>query len=226
MRPMRLCVLIMLLAATTAAAQQATVERWQAELAAFEAADRVSPPPSGGIVFVGSSTIRLWDLAKSFPDLKTINRGISGSSMSDAVRHAPLLVIPYQPRVVVIYAGDNDIDNGTTSELVAVQFERFVRLVRASLPGVRRVSIGIKPSPDRWDVVERIRLVNSLIRAQAVHDDGVAFVDVDNAMLGWDERPRRELFVSDGLHLTPAAYDLWAALLRPLLAPPPNGSTR
>ena len=224
--PMTVMVLAFLLAGTTVFAQQPPVERWPAEVAEYEAADRSAPPPKGGIVFVGSSTIKLWDLAKSFPDLKTINRGIIGSSMGDAVREAPRLVIPHQPRIVVVYAGDNDIDGGATSEQVAVQFERFVRVVRAALPNVRIVYIGIKPSLDRWDVIERDRLTNALIRAQARHDDGVAFVDVDNVMLGWDERPRPELFVPDGLHLTPTAYDIWTTLLRPLLDAPANGPVR
>lgn len=223
---MRVFALACLLAGTTAFAQQPPVERWPAEVAEYEAADRVAPPPKGEIVFVGSSSIKLWDLARSFPDLKTINRGIIGSSMGDAVREAPRLVIPYQPRVVVVYAGDNDIDSGLTSEQVAVQFERFVRVVRAVLPNVRIVYIGIKPSLDRWDVIERDRLTNTLIRAQATHDDGVVFVDVDNAMLGWDERPRPELYVADGLHLTAAAYDIWTMLLRPLLVAPSNGPVR
>jgi lysophospholipase L1-like esterase len=204
----------------TASAAQPVPGRWEAEVAAYESGDRTSPPPSGEIVFIGSSSIKLWDLQKSFPDLKAINRGIIGSQLADAVRYADRLVIPYKPRIVVVYAGDNDIDGGATSEQVAVQFERFVRTLRAALPAVRIVFIGIKPSLQRWDVIERVRLANALIRAYATHDDGVAFVDVDNAMLGWDEQPRRELFVSDGLHLTPEGYGVWTMLLRPLLVTP------
>jgi lysophospholipase L1-like esterase len=89
--------------------------------------------------------------------------------------------------------------------------------VRAKLPEARIVFIGIKPSLQRWGVVERMRLANELIRGFAEHDDNIAFVDVDHAMLGWDETPRRELFVADGLHLTAHGYELWSALLRPLL---------
>jgi lysophospholipase L1-like esterase len=191
---------------------------WEPAIKAFEASDRASPPPTGEIVFVGSSSIRLWDVQRYFPDLKIVNRGFGGSQLSDAVRYAERIVIPYKPRIVVVYAGDNDIYGGATSEQVAISFEQFVRIVRARLPEVRIVFIGIKPSLQRWDVIERTRLANALIRAYAGHDDNVAFVDVDHAMLGWDERPRPELFVADGLHLTPAGYELWSALLRPLLA--------
>lgn len=225
---LRLLALGFVLVATVASAQVVPAVRWEEELAAFDDQDRATPPLPGGVVFLGSSSIKVWDLAKSFPELRILNRGIISSSMGDAVRNVDRLVIRYAPRTVVLYAGDNDIDGGATSEQVVVQFERFVRAVREKLPETRIIYIGIKPSPDRWDVIERVRLANNLIRAYAGHDDRVAFVDVDNAMLGWDERPRPELYTADGLHLTAAAYELWAALLRPLLVPPaaPNGSVR
>jgi lysophospholipase L1-like esterase len=210
-----LWVVLCLFAPAQPVAAQAGV--WEPAIAAFEESDRTSPPPTGEIVFVGSSSIRLWDVHRYFPDLKIINRGFGGSQLSDAVRYAERIVIPYKPRIVVVYAGDNDIYGGATSEQVMISFEQFVRIVRAKVPDVRIVFIGIKPSLLRWDVIERMRLANEMIRAYAENDDNVAFIDVDHAMLGWDEKPRRELFVEDGLHLTPAGYELWSALLRPLL---------
>jgi len=205
----------LLLAAAAAAAQPAGV--WEPAIAEFEARDRLSPPPSGQIVFAGSSSIRLWDVERYFPGLTIINRGFGGSQLSDLVRYADRIVIAYKPRIVVVYAGDNDIYGGATSEQVAIRFEQFVRTVRAALPEVRIIFIGIKPSLQRWAVVERMRLANGLIRGFAGHDDNIAFVDVDQAMLGWEETPRPELFVPDGLHLTAHGYELWSALLRPLL---------
>ena len=123
-----------LAAACTLPAGAQSVDRWEREVAAFEAADRASAPPRGEIVFVGSSTIRLWDLGASFPDLKTINRGIVSSEMSDAMRLVDRLVTPYAPRIVVVYAGDNDI-MGITSEQITIGFERFVRAVHARAAG-------------------------------------------------------------------------------------------
>src|ERR1051325_6593438 len=97
--------LLVVLAALPAVAQ----DRWEKDIAAFEAADLASPPPKGEILFVGSSTIRLWDLKTAFPDLKTINRGFGGSEMQDSTRYVDRIVVPYSPRIVVVYAGDNDI---------------------------------------------------------------------------------------------------------------------
>jgi len=132
--------------ASAAAAQPSPAGLWEPDIAAFEARDRTAPPPAGEIVFVGSSSIRLWDTQKYFPDLKIINRGFGGSQLADSVRYAERIIIPYKPRLVVVYAGDNDIYGGATSEQVAVLFEQFVRRLRAALPEVRIIYLGIKPS--------------------------------------------------------------------------------
>jgi lysophospholipase L1-like esterase len=207
---------VSLLLATSAAAQDL---RYEKEVAAFEALDRTNPSPKGQIVFVGSSTIVDWDPVRYFPDLRIINRGLWGSSLIDSVRLVNRIVLPYEPRLIVAYAGDNDIDAGQTSEDVAVQVERFIKSVHAKLPQARIVFIGIKPSPQRWLTIDRARATNEMIRAICSRDDRVAFLDVDGVMLGWDEKPRRELFAEDGLHLSPQGYQLWTTLLRPFLNP-------
>jgi lysophospholipase L1-like esterase len=205
-----------MLAASSAVAQQPT-DRWEKYVAAYEEADHTAPPPKGEIVFAGSSTIRRWDVASYFPDLKIINRGIDGTELSDAVKYIDRLVLQYEPRLVVVYAGDNDIGGGKISEQVSVDFERFVRAVHAKLPETRILYIGIKPSPLRWLQVDRMRLANQVIRAICERDDRLAFLDFDNLMLGWDEKPRRDLYVEDGLHLSPQGYQLWTAVLKPYL---------
>ena len=205
--------------AAPAIAQQ-TTDRFESNVVAFETADKTSPPPKGEIVFVGSSTIQRWDTARYFPDLKIINRGISGSELVDALRYVDRIVLPYQPRLIVVYAGDNDISGGWISEQVAVTFERFTRAVHAKLPQTRILYIAIKPSILRWTQIDRMRSTNAIIRAYCERDDRLAFIDFDTLMLGFDERPRRELFVEDGLHLSPQGYQLWTNAIRPLLNGP------
>jgi len=199
---------------------QSGANPWESAIAAFEAADKASPPPKGEIVFVGSSTIRFWDTAHSFPDLKIINRGFGGSELADTVRYADRIVLPYEPRLVVVYAGDNDISAGVLAEQVAVEFERFVRKVHAKLPQTRILYVAVKPSLLRWTQVYRMRSANEIIRAFCERDDRLAFLDFDSVMLGWDEKPRPELFVADGLHLSPEGYRLWNTIIRPYLVKP------
>jgi lysophospholipase L1-like esterase len=208
-----------LLAASSAVAQQ-PADRWERYVAAFEEADLAAPQPKGEIVFVGSSTIHRWDTAAYFPDLKIINRGIDGTELADAVRYIDRLVLRHEPRLIVVYAGDNDIASGKLSEQIGVDFERFVRAVHSKLPQTRILYIGIKPSLLRWLQVDRMRLANDVIRTICQRDDRLAFLDFDNLMLGWDEKPRRDLYVEDGLHLSPLGYQLWTAVLRPFLIQP------
>lgn len=196
---------------------QSPAERWVKALADFDLADRAAPPAPGEVLFVGSSTIVSWETAKAFPGIKTINRGVWSSSLTDAVQHLDRLVFPYAPRVIVLYAGENDINSGATSEQVAVEFERFVAGVQARLPQTKILFIGLKPTIQRWSQIQRMRLANDLIRQFCTHDDRLAFLDVDGVMLGWDEKPRKELFLEDGLHLSPQGYQLWNVLVRPFL---------
>jgi lysophospholipase L1-like esterase len=219
---LRVCVrlllaVIVLIGAARDVSAQPPAERWARALIEFDAADRAAPPTPGGVLFLGSSTIVNWDVARSFPGIKSINRGVWSSSLLDQVQRIDRVVLPYAPRLIVLYAGDNDLNGGATSEQVAVGFEQFVMAVQAKLPQTRIVFIGLKPSPQRWSQIQRYRAANALIREYCGHDDRLAFVDVDGPMLGWDEKPRKELFVEDGLHLSAQGYALWNVLLRPFL---------
>lgn len=217
------CLCVLLVSVAVAPVRTVTLarqDRWAKEMAAFEEQDK-KDPRLGGIVFVGSSSIRLWDLEKSFPEMGTLNRGFGGSEIPDSVAHADLLVIRHKPRTVVFYAGDNDIANGHTPQQVLDDYKAFVTKIHAALPQTRIAFIGIKPSIQRWALVDKMRAANALVKAFAATDDRLGFVDVDGPMLGWDEKPRNELFVADGLHMTPAGYELWTALVRPYLTAGP-----
>lgn len=196
------------------AAQQ---DPWAKEMAAFADQDSTTPPSPGGIVFVGSSSIRLWDLERSFPNLPVVNRGFGGSQIVDSVQHVDLLVVRHTPRTVVFYAGDNDLSAGKSPEVVASDFKAFVGKVHAALPQTRIAFIGIKPSIQRWVLVAKVRKANALIRTFCLDNERLGFVDVDGPMLGWDEKPRKDLLAADGLHLTPKGYELWTTLVRPFV---------
>jgi lysophospholipase L1-like esterase len=195
----------------------AQTDPWSKELAVFEEQDRAAPAV-GGVVFVGSSSIRLWDLARSFPNAPVLNRGFGGSQIVDSVNHVDMLVIRHTPRTVIIYAGDNDIAAGKSPQQVAGDFKAFAGKVRAALPGTRIAFIGIKPSIQRWVLIAQVRQANALIRAYCETDDRLGFIDVDGPMLGWGAKPRRDLFVADGLHLSPRGYALWTTLVEPFVA--------
>jgi len=206
-----------LLLITPAWLSAAEADRWEKDMAAFEAADRQHPPDKGGIVFIGSSSIRKWDLDRWLPGTKAVNRGFGGSQMSDSVRYADRILIPLKPKVVVVYAGDNDIAAGKTPEVVLDDYKSFVEKVHAALPDTKIAFIAIKPSLKRWNLVETMRKANALVREVTEDDPCLEYIDIDGPMLGADGKPRPELFAADGLHLNDDGYQLWTSIVEPYL---------
>ena len=191
--------------------------KWEKAIAAFEKQDAEKPPPANAILFVGSSSIRLWNLSKSFPDMEAINRGFGGSQLADSVHFAPRIILKHRPRMVVLYSGDNDLAFGKMPEQVAADFQAFVKAIHQDLPQTRIAFISVKPSLARWRLVDKIQQINALIKASCQGDERLVYVDVFQAMLGEDGKPRRELFAPDGLHLNEKGYQLWATVLKPYL---------
>jgi lysophospholipase L1-like esterase len=198
------------------AAEQAAIDhRWDASLAAFAAADKAKPPTTGGVLFVGSSSIRLWsDLETEFKSLPVVvNRGFGGSRMLDCTQHLHTLVAPYKPRLVLVYAGDNDLAEGRTPQQVLQSFTNFVNGVRETLPDTRITYISVKPSPSRMALMPQIRETNDLIHTYTLHTRNTDFIDVFTPMLDAQGHPRAELFREDALHLNTAGYTLWKQVI-------------
>jgi len=194
-----------------------TENRWEPRIRAFEARDREEMPPPGGILFVGSSSIVGWDVKQCFPGLPIVNRGFGGSQVADSLHFAERIILPYRPKIIVLYAGDNDVAAGKSPERVLADYRALVEKIHGALPETRIVFVAIKPSIRRWKLVEPMREANRLIRAVTEKDPRLEFVDIDGPMIGPDGRPRPELFRSDGLHLNAEGYKLWSGLVRPHL---------
>lgn len=193
--------------------------RWEKEIAAYEAAERTNPPPKGGILFTGSSTIRLWrTLAADFPDARVINRGFGGCEIVDCTHFADRLIFPHEPRQIVLRAGGNDLHAGRLPRQVSLDFAEFVRVVHARLPRTEILFIGLNPAPARWSEGDKTRELNRLIRTMALDMPRVGYIDADDISLTPDGKARPELFVKDRLHFSPEGYKLLADRVRPFLS--------
>lgn len=202
--------------------------RWHNELAAFDKADQAHFPAPGGVVFVGSSTVRLWTrLAQDFGRVPggIVNRGFGGSTLADCGLFAHELVVRYKPRQVLLYAGDNDLAQGRTPLQVLDSFARFANAVRAELPNARISFISVKPSPARELLLPQIRETNHVISAYLNRLPDSEYIDVYTPMLGADGRPRPELFRGDRLHMTEEGYRLWHSIIAPHLPVAPAAPT-
>jgi lysophospholipase L1-like esterase len=192
----------------------AASEPFEKEIEAFEAADKTQPPPRDAVLFIGSSTFRYWkSLPEDFPGIAVINRGFGGSQIADATRYADRIAIPYHPRHVVMYAGDNDIAAGKKPLEVLDEFQQFVKKMRSGLPDVPISYVSIKPSIARWKLIDRIKDANALIEQYTHGEKNVDFINVFPLLLGPDGKPRPELFRPDGLHMNSKGYALWIPVL-------------
>jgi len=190
--------------------------KWEKEIAAFERADGVKPPPQGAVLFIGSSTIRMWNsLAQDFPQVPLINRGFGGSEIADATHFAPRIIFPNAPRAIYLRAGTNDLWNGRAVDAVFADFKDFVASVHATLPDTDIIFISLSPSIARWKQKDRDLAVNKLVAEFVRGKPHLRFIDTYDLPLGPDGQPRPELFLADKLHFNAEGYKLLAARVRP-----------
>ena len=209
---------------SAASAQRAPTDPWEADIARFEAADQANPPKPGAALFIGSSSIRFWEsLQDDFPGVRLIRRGFGGSEVRDATRFAGRIVVPYRPRLVVLYAGDNDLAAGRTPMQVRDDVAAFAARVRRDLPDATLAYIAIKPSPARASLLDAAREANTLVAAWAKTQPHTHYIDVFTPMLDADGRAREDLFGPDRLHMNRAGYRIWIERIAPFLDTKPSG---
>ena len=191
--------------------------KWANEIAAIEIRAATNPPPRDCILFVGSSSIRRWtSLAADFPGLPVVNHGFGGSHLADSVDFADRIIIPFQPRQVVIYAGGNDINSHVDPDIVFGDFVALVTKIHAALPQTRIAYIASAPNLQRWAQVEKVKRLNALATAYCKRH-GMDFINVFPLMLGPDGHPKPDIFVEDGLHMNEMGYAIWKDAVRPYL---------
>jgi len=192
--------------------------RWEKDIANFEVSDKASPPSQGALLFIGSSTIVRWKtLAQDFPEHKIINRAFGGNEICDSTHYADSMIFPYQPRMIFIRAGGNDINSGKTPEQVFADYKNFVAKIRARLPDIDIVYIGLNPSVARWKNAEKEQSLNGMIETFTRQNPHLKYIDTWAMTLGADGQPRPELFVADKLHFNADGYKLLSAKVRPFL---------
>jgi lysophospholipase L1-like esterase len=191
--------------------------KWESDIQKFEKQDETNPWPKHPILFVGSSTIRMWKVKESFPGLPVLNRGFGGSEIHDVVIYFNRIVARYHPSTIVFYSGDNDLWAGKTPAQVERDMQQFIDLTRQKTPDAKLIVIAIKPSIARWRLIDQIRETNQQIRQMVESDPKGVFINVESQLLGENEKPRPELFRADGLHLNDKGYAILNDAVRPYL---------
>lgn len=191
------------------------------EIAAFKKQDSTAFPAAGQILFVGSSSFTNWkDVQSYFPNHKILNRGFGGSSLPDVIRYANEIIIHYKPKQIVIYCGENDIasDTTVTGKIILSRFKELYKIIRSNLGNVPVAYISMKPSPSRWHWRSKMMDGNKRIeKFLSKEKRNGKYISVWNAMLGSNNEPMPEIFLSDNLHMNKAGYTIWQKIIEPLL---------
>jgi lysophospholipase L1-like esterase len=191
------------------------------EIQAFKNQDKINPPSANAILFVGSSSFRKWtDVNSYFPGYTIINRGFGGSVFPDVIRYENDIIIPYHPKQVVIYCGDNDLasSDAITADSVFERFKVLFEGIRRGLPGENIVYVSIKPSPSRVRLQEKMEKANLLIQTYLSIQSLAAFVDVYHKMLNPDGSIMADIFLEDKLHMNAKGYAIWQKAIEPYLS--------
>lgn len=181
-------------------------------------ADSLNKNRKGIILFTGSSSIRMWaDLDKDFAGKNVLNRAFGGSTMHDLLYFANEVIVPYNPKTIFIYEGDNDLGfANATSQQILASADSLLTIIRAKLrSSVRIYFISPKPSIARWHLKDQYVQFNKDLQTWASSKKNVYFIDVWSKMLNADGSLRKELFIEDGLHMNRKGYDIWRDSLRP-----------
>jgi len=190
------------------------------DIMTFKKQDSVQAPPFHPILFVGSSSITKWTgLNEAFQGYPVLNRGFGGSTLLDLIRYSYDVIIPYQPKQVVIFCGENDLaySDSITAEEVVTRFKTLFSIIRMNLPDAVINYISIKPSPTRKNIRGKVLEVNKGIKAFMKKQRWAGYIDVYSSMVDSYGYTRGELFVEDSLHMTPEGYAVWKRNILPYL---------
>ena len=195
------------------ARKRARVKNWEPSIRSFEKADQEFPPSKNSILLTGSSSIRKWNLKESFPGKPMINRGFGGSELSDAILYFDRIVLPHRPRVIFLYAGDNDIERGKSAQQVVEDYKAYAQLIRQKIPGTKLGFIAIKPSIKRWHLWPEMALANRTIQSICETEENSYYIDIVSPMLNSEGFLHGDFFAKDNLHLSEKGYQAWTRVL-------------
>ncbi len=191
--------------------------RFQAEIDAFQHWDSKNATPADPVLFIGSSSIRMWKTHDAFPDQPVVNRGFGGAEISDMLYYYDQIAKHYNPDIIVFYCGDNDISGGKKADQVFNDFLTFKDSVLADFPQVEFIYLPAKPSSSRWSIYPEMKKFNTLVKEFCGSRDHFHYLDTASPLLGKNGNPDNALFQKDLLHLNDKGYAIWNKLLAPLL---------
>lgn len=211
-------ILTLLISKVSVFSQNDPQTRWDKSIAQYEHKDSVSKPEPGGILMLGSSSFTIWqDVGDYFPGKNMVNRGFGGSQMSDVLYFKERLILPYRPKQIVIYEGENDIAAGEKPDSIFAELKQFVTWTRGQLPGIQISIVSMKPSPKRWELKETLLEMNKKLKQFAAENEDIDFINIWEPLIEPNGVPVNENYREDLLHLNANGYKIWKKAMTPYL---------
>lgn len=190
------------------------------DIVAFRKLDSIQPPPVNPVLFVGSSSFTMWkDVNAYFPGYPVVNRGFGGSTLLDQIRYAYDVILPYKPKQVIIYCGENDLaaDAAVSAADIVKRFKTLFEIIRINLPESIIDYVSIKPSPSRKNITNKMIESNTEIKAFLQNEKRAGYIDIYSSMIDTKGNPKAGLFLQDSLHMKPEGYKIWGKIILPYL---------
>jgi lysophospholipase L1-like esterase len=198
---------------------QNKIDRFESAIIEFEKIDQENGYQPESVLFTGSSSIRMWKtLAEDMAPIPVINRGFGGSTIPEVLHYADRIILPHQPKYIVLYCGENDLSNDETKAKEALKsFKAFHKYLQENLQDSRLYFIAIKPSISRKKYWPKLQEANKKISKFISKQDNYFFVDTASRMLDNNGIVLQDIFVDDNLHMNAKGYEIWTNILKPIL---------
>jgi lysophospholipase L1-like esterase len=204
---------------SVSAKAQIKLDRFESTIIEFEKEDRAEGFQPEAILFTGSSSIRRWEtLLEDMSPIPVINRGFGGSTIPEVLHYADRIILPHQPKMIVLYCGENDLANDEAKAKLAFKsFKKFHNYIIDNLPDTRVYFIAIKPSIKREKYWPKMQKANQMIRRFIKRKKNFYYLDTSSIMLDENGHVLQDIFIKDDLHLNKKGYQIWIKTIKPIL---------
>ena len=166
--------------------------------------------PINPIIFTGSSTIKMWrTLQELNPNKMILNHGFGGSQTSDLIIYTKDLITDFEPTMIFIYEGDNDLANNKTVNQIISETKALIQRIRKKASKTPIYLISPKPSINRWHLNLQFEDINTALQELTVKENAIGFIDLWTPMLDEKGVVQGDLFLSDNLHMNEKGYAIW-----------------
>jgi len=203
-----------------------TGKKWEDEIKKLEVLDKKETYSNQAVLFIGSSSIRLWkSIEEDLDTYEPIKRGYGGAHYYDIIHFTNRLVSPHKVKAIAIFVANyiTGIENGINNQTVnrdlspkeVLRLVKFVtKEIRKSHEKVPVFFIETTPTSKRWKVWDKISKANDLIENYTSKYENLYYINTRSFYIGSDGIPNDSLFVKDKLHLNREGYKLWGKIIK------------